>query len=233
MPIAICEKPKMYEQLYPCDHCGGRGTVGFSQRVATETSPSGFDYGPFSRHSGPPKIGDVTPRPPYAPKTEGLVCIYCADCEMSTPWIPINGDEPAAMDKAARIWNRRLNRPEVTEGDLRELVEKELGACDTQMVIDMLARNKTDWETRGPIFAMLAQRLVDASVSTIDSWPIDPVLHDAGRYRKLVQLAKWVDIDGERYVQFPKIPTPRKHDDCLFEDRIALAVDGMPDRDRW
>jgi hypothetical protein len=152
---------------------------------------------------------------------------------MSTPWIPIGSDESAAMDEAARIWNRRLARPKVTEGDLRDLIEKELGACDMQMVIDMLAHNTDDWETRGPIFAMLAQRLVDASVSTIESWPIDPVLQDAARYRKLVQLAKWVDIDGERYVQFPKIPTPPEHDDCLFEDRIALAVDGMPDRDRW
>jgi hypothetical protein len=101
------------------------------------------------------------------------------------------------------------------------------------MVIDMLARNKEDWETRGPIFAMLAQRLVDASVSTIDSWPIEPVLKDAARYRKLVQLAKWVDIDGERHIHFPKIPTPPEHSDLMFEDRIALAVDGMPDRDRW
>jgi len=223
----------MYEQLYPCDHCGGRGTVGFSQRVVAEIGQPGFDYGKFGRDAGPPKIGDVTPRPPFAPQTEKLACIHCADCGMSTPWVPIGSDEHAALNEAARIWNRRLARPQVTEGDLRDLIEKELGACDMQMVIDMLARNTEGWETRGPIFAMLAQRLVDASVSTIESWPIDPVLQDAARYRKLVQLAKWVDIDGERYVQFPKIPTPPEHDDCLFEDRIALAVDGMPDRDRW
>ncbi|REG45428.1 restriction alleviation protein Lar [Paraburkholderia sp. BL6669N2] len=223
----------MYEQLYPCDHCGGRGTVGFSQRVVAEIGQPGFDYGKFGREAGPPKIGDVTPRPPFAPQTEKLACVHCADCGMSTPWIPIGSDEAAALNEAARIWNRRLARPKVTEGDLRDLIEKELGACDMQMVIDMLARNADDWETRGPIFSALAQRLVDASVSTIESWPIDPVLQDAARYRKLVQLAKWVDIDGQRYVQFPKIPTPPEHDDCLFEDRIALAVDGMPDRDRW
>jgi hypothetical protein len=59
------------------------------------------------------------------------------------------------------------------------------------------------------------------------------VLNDAARYRKLMQLAKWVDIDGERHIQFPKIPTPREHNDMLFDDRIAAAIDGMPDRDRW
>jgi hypothetical protein len=29
---------------------------------------------------------------------------------------------------------RRLSRPKITEGDLRDLIEKELGACDSQMV---------------------------------------------------------------------------------------------------
>jgi Restriction alleviation protein Lar len=223
----------MYEQLYPCDHCGGRGTVGFSQRVVAEVGQPGFDYGQFGRHAGPPKIGDVTPRPPYAPQTEKLTCVHCADCGMSTPWIPVGDDEHAALNQAAQIWNRRLNRPRIADGDLRDLIEKELGACDAQMVIDMLARNDEDWETRGPLFAILAQRLVDASVSTIESWPIEPVLRDAARYRKLVQLVKWVDIDGDRYIHFPKIPTPPEHSDLMFEDRIAMAVDGMPDRDRW
>jgi hypothetical protein len=59
------------------------------------------------------------------------------------------------------------------------------------------------------------------------------VLEDAARYRKLVQLAKWVEIDGHDYVQFPKISSPSEHRDFLFEDRIAMAVDAMPDRDRW
>jgi hypothetical protein len=90
-----------------------------------------------------------------------------------------------------------------------------------------------DCETRSPIFSILAQWLVDAGVSTIKSLPIASVLQDTLRFRKLVQLAKGVDIDGERYVQFLNIPTPPERDDYLFEDRIALAVDGMPDRDRW
>jgi hypothetical protein len=96
---------------------------------------------------------------------------------MQTPWVAVkNGDEHAAMTECAMIWNKRLSRPPVATGDLRDLVEKELGACDSQVVIDLLARNDSEWEERGPIFKILAQRLVDASVVTIDSWPIDPVL---------------------------------------------------------
>ncbi|WP_239511557.1 hypothetical protein [Burkholderia sp. JP2-270] len=118
-------------------------------------------------------------------------------------------------------------------GDLRRLIERELGACDTQLVLDMLSRVEGDWNEIGPIFKMLAQRIVDATVVTFDTWPIAPVLEDAARYRKLVQLAKWIEVDGQDYVQFPKIHSPSEHRDFLFEDRIAIAVDAMPDRDRW
>lgn len=223
----------MIEQLYPCDHCGGRPAVGRSQRVIEQDGCPSFDFTPFGRNAGPPKLGDVLPRPLSAPTTEKLVCIYCQGCGMSTQWEPEGDDGNAALDRCARVWNSRLSRPKVTAGDLRDLVEKEVGAVDAQLILEMISRNDTDWTERGPVFAMLAQRVVDATVVTFDSWPIDPLLKDAGRYRKLIQLARWVDIDNDRYVQFPKIPTPPEHDNFLFEDRIALAVDAMPDRDRW
>jgi hypothetical protein len=223
----------MIEQLYPCDHCGGRPTLGRSQRVVEQDGYPAFDFTAFGRFSGPPKLGDVLARPLSAPLTEKLVCIYCSGCGMSTPWEPVGDDENTARDQVATIWNQRVNRPKVTAGDIRDLIEKELGAVDAQLVIGMLARNDTDWAERGPIFAMLAQRIVDATVVTLDSWPIDPVLKDAARYRKLLQLARWVEIDGERAVQFPKAPSPREHEDMPFEDCIALAVDTMPDRNRW
>lgn len=223
----------MIEQLYPCDHCGGRPTFGYSQRVVAQIGDSAFDYSRFGRDAGPPILGDTMRRPLGVPQTERLVCIHCAGCGIQTQWEADGGDEKAAMMRCALVWNQRLNRPKVTPGDLRDLVEKELGACDSQFILDLLARSEGEWEEIGPIFKMLAQRLVDASVVTIDSWPIDPVLMDAARYRKLVQLAKWLDIDGGRYVSFPKIPTPREHANCLFEDRIAFAVDAMPDRNRW
>ncbi|WP_408530112.1 Lar family restriction alleviation protein [Paraburkholderia nemoris] len=225
---------KMIEQLYPCDHCGGRPTLGYSQRVVAQIGESGFDYGRFGREAGPPVMGDTIRRPLGAPQTERLVCVHCGSCGMQTPWVAVkDNDEHAAMTECGLIWNNRLSRPPVNTGDLRDLVEKELGACDSQLVIDLLARNEGEWEERGPILKMLAQRLIDAAIVTIDSWPIDPVLKDAARYRKLVQLAKWVDIDGERYVSFPRIPTPPEHTNFLFEDRIAIAVDAMPDRNRW
>ncbi|TDN59067.1 Lar family restriction alleviation protein [Paraburkholderia sp. BL10I2N1] len=226
----------MIEQLYPCDHCGGRPTVGRSQRLVEQDGAPAFDFSPFGRNAGPPKLGDVLPRPLSAPKTEKLVCIYCSVCGISTPWESVGEDgqnELAAKNRCAAIWNQRLNRPKVNPGDLRDLIEKELGACDAQLVLNLLARNDMDWAERGPIFAMLAQRIVDATAVTFETWPISPVLEDAARYRKLMQLAKWVEIDGERYAQFPKVPAPAEHADFLFEDRVAMAVDAMPDRDRW
>jgi hypothetical protein len=223
----------MYEQLYPCAHCGGRPTVGYSQRVVARVGDPEFDYSVFGKDAGPPVLGDRMRRPPSAPQTEKLVCVHCADCGITTQWEPVGESEKAALDRCGVIWNRRLDRPRVEKGDVLDLIEKELGACDIPLVLDMLARNQGDWDERGPLFGKLAQRLVDATVVTIDTWPIAPVLEDAARFRKLVQLARWVDIDGERYVQFSRIHTPKEHQDCLFEDRISLAVDSMPDRDRW
>ncbi|MDN7805759.1 Lar family restriction alleviation protein [Burkholderia gladioli] len=223
----------MIEQLYPCEHCGGRPAVGRSQRLIDSDDNRRFDFSQFGRLGGPPRIGDVLPRPPEAPKTEALVCIYCTGCGMSTQWETVGDDETAAKDRCAKTWNRRLNRPAVSEDELRGLIENELGACDAQLVLDMLSRANGNWDEIGPIFKMLAQRIVDATVVTFDTWPIAPVLEDASRFRKLVQLAKWIEVDGEDYIQFPKIHSPREHRDFLFEDRIAIAVDGMPDRDRW
>jgi hypothetical protein len=172
-------------------------------------------------------------RPPEAPATEPLVCIYCDGCGMQTPWKPCKEDDTAARNAVAEIWNRRINRPEAEKTDLQRLVERELGATDIPAVLDLLSRTKGNWEEMGPQFAMIARRLVDATVVTFDSWPIDPVLHDAARYRKLVQLAKAMEIDGERYVQFPKVYTHPEDQQMLYEDVVASAVDTLPDRDRW
>ncbi|WP_429438277.1 hypothetical protein [Paraburkholderia youngii] len=76
-------------------------------------------------------------RPALAPQTEKIVCIYCSGCGMSTPAEPVGKDEKSAMTRCAHNRSRRLSRPKITEGDLRDLIEKELGACDSQMVIDM------------------------------------------------------------------------------------------------
>ncbi|WP_176060306.1 Lar family restriction alleviation protein [Paraburkholderia sp. BCC1876] len=223
----------MYEQLYPCDHCGGRPTLGRSQRVVAQIGDDEFDYGVFGREAGPPEIGDTMPRPPSAPQTEAIVCIYCDGCGMTTPWEPVGDDRHAALDRVGQIWNRRLNRPPAGADELRTLVEKELGAPDMLFVLNVLARNEDDWETRGPVFAMLARRLLDATVVTADTWPVEPTLLDAARYRKLVHHAHSVNIDGERYIQFPKVYNPNRDPYVLYEFETAAAVDGLPDRNRW
>jgi hypothetical protein len=223
----------MYEQLIPCEHCGGRPTVGRSQRLLSERPNPQYDYTEWGRMAGPPRIGDRLPRPPEAPKTEPLVCIYCSECGMSTPWQAIERDEKAALDRCGAIWNRRLSRPEAKKSDVQRLVEREVGTADIPAVLELLSRTDGNWDELGPMFAMIARRLVDATIVTFDSWPIDPVLNDAARWRKLVQLAKWVEMEGETYVQFPKIYSPAEHGEMLFEDRIAAAIDSMPDRDRW
>ncbi|PVX85804.1 Lar family restriction alleviation protein [Paraburkholderia unamae] len=223
----------MYEQLIPCDHCGGRPKVGRSQRLLSKLPNPQYDYTEWGRLAGPPRIGDRMARPPEVPKTEPLVCIHCTECGMATPWEAEGRDEKAAMDRCGAVWNRRLNRPEADKSDLQRLVERELGAPDIPLVINLLSRAEGDWNELGPLFRMLAQRLVDATVTTIDSWPIDPVLNDAARFRKLAQLAKWIELEGERYVQFPEVYSPAEDQDLLFEDRIAAAIDLLPDRDRW
>ncbi|WP_335672012.1 hypothetical protein [Burkholderia sp. PAMC 26561] len=152
---------------------------------------------------------------------------------MQTPWEPIGTDRNAALDRAGVIWNTRFNRPAATKGDLLDLARKEISAVDIPYILDLLSRTTEDWETRGPIFGMLAQKVVDSKITMRDFWPVDPVLKDAARFRTLVQLAKFVYIDSIASVQFPRIPATGGDDDCSFETRIAAAVDDLPERSRW
>ncbi|HEX7936040.1 MAG TPA: hypothetical protein VF573_23635 [Paraburkholderia sp.] len=69
--------------------------------------------------------------------------------------------------------------------DLLDLVRIVISLIDAPYVPDRLARTTGAWEKRGPIFAMLAQTVVDGKITTWDCWPIDPVLEDAARYRTL------------------------------------------------
>ena len=226
----------MTDELFPCAHCNGPFRIGYSQRVKATIGEKEFDYSRYGRNfEGPPLLGDTARRPPSAPQTERLVCIYCPDpdCGMQTPWVPVGDDEDAAMTKAGRIWNRRFNRPPATEGDLLDMVRKELSVLDSPFVMDLLARNTEDWETRGPLFSMLAQKISDSTINMSDFWPIDPILHDASRYRRLVQHVKFIYIHGVESVQFPRIPGRPNIEHCPFEKRIAAAVDDLPPRNAW
>jgi len=152
---------------------------------------------------------------------------------MQTPWQTVDDDKHAALERAGKIWNTRCDRPVATEGDVLDLIRKEISAIDAPFVLDLLSRTTEDWETRGPLFAMLAQKIVDSKITMRDYWPVDPVLIDAARYRKLAQLAKFVYLDTVASVQFPRIPATGGEDERSFEDRVAAAVDDLPDRNRW
>jgi len=152
---------------------------------------------------------------------------------MQTPGIPVGSDQHAALDQAGVIWNTRLNRPTATKGDILALARKEISAVDVPYIIDVLSRTTEEWEERGPLLAMLAQKVVDSKITMRDFWPIDRVLIDSARYRKLVQLAEFVYIDGVESIQFPRIPATGGEEERSFEDQIASAVDDLPDRCRW
>lgn len=92
----------MLEHLYPCGHCGERPRIGRSQRLIDCEENRLYDYSTFGRYAGPPEIGDVLPRPPEAPKTEKLVCIYCTGCGMQTPWSPLMTTISARRTVASR-----------------------------------------------------------------------------------------------------------------------------------
>lgn len=224
----------MTDELFPCAHCGGNWCFGWSQRVIGRPSRPQLDLSKWGTGAGRALImGDIEPRPPEDPPTEQVVCIACEECGMQTPWEPVGNDKNAALDRAGIIWNTRFNRPAATKGDLLDLSRKEISAVDIPYILDLLARTTEDWDTRGPIFAMLAQKVVDSKITMRDFWPVDPVIKDAARFRTLVQLAKFVYIDGIASVQFPRIPATGGDDDCSFETRISAAVDDLPERSRW
>ena len=224
----------MTDQLFPCAHCGGNWSFGWSQRVIGTRSKPALDFSQIGTGAGRALImNDTERRPPSEPPTEAVCCIVCEDCGMQTPWFSIGDDKNAALDQAGKIWNQRLNRPAATDGDLLDLIRKEVSPVDAPYVLDLLARTEGDWETRGPIFAMLAQKIVDGKITARDFWPVDPVLIDAARYRTLQQLARFVYIDGVPSVQFPRIPATGGDEECSFETRVSAAVDDLPQRSRW
>ena len=221
----------MTDELFPCDHCGGAWAFGFSQRLLNRPSAPERDY--FS--AGPslaPDMNDFEARSLFAAPSEKVCCIYCEECGMQTPWIPTGNDQHAALDKAGEIWNTRMRRPKAKEGDLLKLIRKEVSAVDAAYLIDLLSRNEEDWEKRGPIFGMIAKKIADSKITMSEFWPVDTVLNDAARYRKLQQLARRIYIDGIASIQFPRIPATGG-DEGNFENSVNLAVDDLPDRNRW
>jgi hypothetical protein len=211
----------MYEQLLPCDHCGCIPQVGRS--VLSESPRS---VSPDVAYS---KDGSIV-----VSLDNERVRISCGSCGIGTDWAIVEDlDEISALNRCAEIWNRRLNRLPTTAGSVEELIEKEVGPLDTQLLLAAIANNTEDWEHRGPIFAKLALRISDAIATSRDFWPVTPVLSDAARYRKLMQLVSFTYIDDLPNLQFPTVPVNPDLNDLAFEIRVADAIDNLPDRDRW
>ncbi len=80
-----------------------------------------------------------------------MCCIVCEDCGMQTPCIPIGDNKNAALDKAGEIWNQRLNRPAATEGDLLDLIRKEITPVDAPYVLTSCAHDRRLGEARADL----------------------------------------------------------------------------------
>jgi Restriction alleviation protein Lar len=207
----------MYEQLLPCDHCGGMPQVGRSVMSA-----------------------DITSSPPRQPskavrmRDQERVRIYCGSCGMGTEWDLVeNLDELSSLNRCAAVWNKRINRTPTKTGSLEELIDKEVAPLDSHYLLSLIANNTGEWPERGPVFARLALRISDAIATSRDFWPVTPVLNDAARYRKLMQQVRFVYVDGLPLPNFPTVPANPDLNDLAFEIRVADAVDNLPDRDRW
>jgi hypothetical protein len=114
--------------------------------------------------------------------------------------------------------------------DLEDLIDKEGGPLDSQLVLSAIANNTEDWEGRGPTFA---RRVSDAITISRDFWPVTRVLSDAARYRKLMQRVRFIYIDELPHLYFPTIPVNPDLNDLAFEIPIADAIDDLPDHQRW
>ncbi|MGA3976971.1 hypothetical protein ACI2UK_13855 [Ralstonia nicotianae] len=73
------------------------------------------------------------------------------------------------------------------------------------MLLEALARNTCDWETRGPMFAAMAAKVIKPVAPARAALSISTILQDANRYRKLVRLAKIVYVDGRPWVRFDPV----------------------------
>ncbi|CAM2158487.1 protein of unknown function (plasmid) [Pararobbsia alpina] len=162
-----------------------------------------------------------------------MVRLHCSVCLMTTEKIPSSPDRNAALTQLTNAWNQRPNRVPTTAGSIHELINKEIHAVDSAMVLEMIARNQEDWETRGPLLGELAAKCIDSALAYSDYWPIDAVIYDAARYRKLLKLARFFVVDGRRTLRFEPIVAAKSDSNMPFEGLANLSIDQLPDRNRW
>jgi hypothetical protein len=76
------------------------------------------------------------------------VRLHCIDWGMSTPTLAFGENRKAALSRLVEIWNVRPNRRPTTQGSIEDLINKEVHSVDTPFVLELIARNSEDWETR-------------------------------------------------------------------------------------
>ncbi|MGF7191868.1 hypothetical protein JOE11_004941 [Robbsia andropogonis] len=228
----------MIAELIPCPSCAGMPKIGRSQRLAVPFYERRVDYRIFGDfgYDTAPENGDSGARPPGMPETIRLRNIHCADCGMATAWEDLKDGEAEidVLERVGRRWNTRVERPKYSDDDVRALIDREVGVKDEQLVLAMMATTDDDqWELRGPVLKAAALRILDATLTGREYWPIEPTLEDAARFRKITQLVKMVTVDGVPSIQFPCLQSDAAYTDFAWEARVARTVDDLPDRDRW
>ncbi|NKA72504.1 hypothetical protein GO285_01378 [Ralstonia solanacearum] len=160
--------------------------------------------------------------------------IVCTQCGIGTPPAQIATTKEAAFVELAEIWNRRVAYRPTDKHELASIARRELTSADIPMLLDAIARNTMDWETRGPMFAALAAQVTRPIALSAPEVPMATVLEDAGRYRKLVRLAKVIYVDGRPWVRFEPLDAfgaeLLESDDDAFARMdvfVARAVDAL------
>ncbi|CAG9183616.1 hypothetical protein [Cupriavidus pinatubonensis] len=149
--------------------------------------------------------------------------IVCTGCGISTPPQALDAGRDQAFAILSGIWNTRV-RPRPTEQhELAVIVRKELTSSDLGTVLALIARNEDDWDTRGPLFAAMAEQLLQPEPILQELVPAEALLKDASRYRKLMRRAKLIQIDGRPWVHIEPIDAlPGSVHEELFGGTIIL-----------
>ncbi|CAN7777969.1 hypothetical protein LJR296_007799 [Cupriavidus necator] len=155
---------------------------------------------------------------------------------MSTPPESLNAGRDQAHAVLRAIWNTRVTPRPTERHELSAIVRKELTSSDLGTVLALIARNEDDWEARGPLFAAMAEKLLQPEPFLQEIVPAELLLKDASRYRKLVRRAKVIQIDGRPWVHIePLDALPATVSEELFggttilEEFLARVLDTTPD----
>lgn len=162
--------------------------------------------------------------------------ITCTGCGITTPPESLEAGHDQAHTVLRGIWNTRLTPRPTEQHELSAIVRKELSSSDLGTVLALIARNEDDWEARGPLFAAMAEKLLQPEPFLQDLVPAEALLKDACRYRKLMRRAKLIHIDGRPWVHIEPIDAlPATVSEELFggtiilEEFLARVLDTTPD----